>query len=217
MRDRLAAFEAIGDLESMKRWKSEASELRALMRAKGNVDSELAELRAMLEEKERERQEALERERMMAIKYKELDIFKLDIIARELKSLDNELGLVGKEAKFLQQSAGRLKDFGDQQQILQHGSKMLDQCVQLRSHIRDVIHKCLSETQKLHIGAPAIDDPLAAGELKDGGVMAGFVYEEVDAPAHGSSKAARLRQGDEMARERRIQSGRPSTGGRPTG
>ena len=28
---------------------------------------------------------------------KELDIFKLDIIARELKSLDNELGLVGKE------------------------------------------------------------------------------------------------------------------------
>eukprot|EP00439_Symbiodinium_sp_Y106_P041405 s1229_g5.t1 len=57
MRDRLAAFEAIGDLESMKRWKSEASELRALMRAKGNVDSELAELRAMLEEKERERQE----------------------------------------------------------------------------------------------------------------------------------------------------------------
>ncbi|OLQ00349.1 Fructose-bisphosphate aldolase [Symbiodinium microadriaticum] len=161
--------------------------------------------------------EALERERMMAIKYKELDIFKLDIIARELKSLDNELGLVGKEAKFLQQSAGRLKDFGDQQQILQHGSKMLDQCVQLRSHIRDVIHKCLSETQKLHIGAPAIDDPLAAGELKDGGVMAGFVCEEVDAPVHGSSKAARLRQGDEMARERRIQSGRPSTGGRPTG
>ena len=28
---------------------------------------------------------------------KELDIFNLDIIARELKSLDNELGLVGKE------------------------------------------------------------------------------------------------------------------------
>ncbi|CAE7284679.1 FBA1 [Symbiodinium natans] len=150
----------------------------------GTVDSELAELRRLLEEKERERQEALERERMMAIKYKELDIFKLDIIARELKSLDNELGLVGKEAKFLQQSAGRLKDFGDQQQIHQHGSKMptteLDQCVQLRSHIRDVIQKCLSETQKLHIGA-AIDDPLAAGELKDGGVMAGFVYEEVEA------------------------------------
>ena len=29
----------------------------------------------------------------------ELDIFKLDIIARELKALDNELGLVGKEAE----------------------------------------------------------------------------------------------------------------------
>ena len=29
----------------------------------------------------------------------ELDIFKLDIIARELKALDNEVGLVGKEAE----------------------------------------------------------------------------------------------------------------------
>ena len=59
--------------------------------------------------------------------------------------------------------------------------------------MQDVIHKCLSETQKLHIGAPAIDDPLAAassehscsscplfddltaqaqaGELKDGGAI----------------------------------------------
>jgi hypothetical protein len=34
---------------------------------------------------------------------------------------------------------------------------------------QDVINKCLSETQKLHIGA-ATDDPTAAGELKDGGV-----------------------------------------------
>lgn len=175
----------------------------------GNADGELAELRRELEEKERERQEALERERLIAIRYKELDIFKLDIIARELKALDNELGLVGKEAKFLQQSAGRLKDFGEQQQIHQHGSKMLDQCVQLRSHIRDVINKCLSETQKLHIGA-ATDDPTAAGELKDGGVMSGWVCESVDAPDYGSSKAARLRHADEMSRERRIHS-RPGT------
>jgi len=213
LRERLAAYEAVGDLESFKRWKSEAAELRALMRAKGNADSELAELRRILEEKERERQEALERERLMAIKYKELDIFKLDIIARELKALDNELGMVGKEAKFLQHSAGRLKEFGEQQQIHQHGCKMLDQCVQLRAHIRDVINKCLSETQKLHIGA-AIDDHLAAGELKDGGVMAGFVCEEVEASVHGSSKAARLRQADEMNRERRMQS-RPGTGRQP--
>lgn len=209
LRERLSAFEAVGDLDSMKRWKSEAQQLVALLRAKGNADGELAELRRELEEKERERQEALERERLMAIRYKELDIFKLDIIARELKALDNELGLVGKEAKFLQQSAGRLKDFGEQQQIHQHGSKMLDQCVQLRSHIRDVINKCLSETQKLHIGA-ATDDPTAAGELKDGGVMSGWVCESVDAPDYGSSKAARLRHADEMSRERRIHS-RPGT------
>ena len=39
-------------------------------------------------------------------------------------------------------------------------------CKRLRSHIRDVINKCLSETQKMHIGV-AIDDYMAAGELKD--------------------------------------------------
>jgi len=209
LKEKLAAFEAIGDLESFKKWKSEASELRGLMRAKGNVDSELAELRRQLEQKERERQEALERERLMAMKYKELDIFKLDIIARELKALDNELGYVGKEAKYLGQSAGRLKDFGEQQQIGQHGSKMLDQCHQLRSHIKDVINKCLSETQKLHIGA-AIEDHAAAGELQDGGVMAGYVMEEIDRPDYGSSKAARLRQGDEMSRDQKLH-GRPAS------
>eukprot|EP00913_Durusdinium_trenchii_P002614 g2420.t1 len=77
LRERLAAFEAVGDLDSIKRWKSalpapfshhlvttnktkrqEASQLLALMRAKGNADGELAELRRQLEEKERERQEA---------------------------------------------------------------------------------------------------------------------------------------------------------------
>ncbi|CAK9053353.1 unnamed protein product [Durusdinium trenchii] len=78
LRERLAAFEAVGDLDSIKRWKSalpapfshhlvttnktkrqEASQLLALMRAKGNADGELAELRRQLEEKERERQEVV--------------------------------------------------------------------------------------------------------------------------------------------------------------
>merc|ERR1719221_1512968 len=102
----------------------------------------------------------------------------------------------------LQQSAGRLKMYEEQQQIGNHGAKLLNQCQDLRAHIRDVIQKCLSETQKLHIGA-AIDDPLAAGELQDGGVMAGYVCEEIDVPVHGNSNAARLRQGDEMARDMR--------------
>ena len=42
----------------------------------------------------------------------ELDIFKLDIIARELKALDNELGRVGGGVKSLHQDAGRLRRFG---------------------------------------------------------------------------------------------------------
>lgn len=42
----------------------------------------------------------------------ELDIFKLDIIARELKALDNELGRVGGGVKSLHQDAGRLRRVG---------------------------------------------------------------------------------------------------------
>eukprot|EP00927_Polykrikos_kofoidii_P007010 TRINITY_DN12862_c0_g1_i1.p1 TRINITY_DN12862_c0_g1~~TRINITY_DN12862_c0_g1_i1.p1 ORF type:complete len:1150 (+),score=338.69 TRINITY_DN12862_c0_g1_i1:336-3785(+) len=201
LRERLAEYEKIGSLEEMRKWKGEAKEYDIIRKRQAVMNLDLEEARRLLEEKERERLEALERERMMAMKYKELDIFKLDIIARELKALDNELGFVGKEVKMLQQDAGRLKNYDEQQQIGGHGGKMIDQCVQLRAHIRDVINKCLSETQKLHIGA-AIDDPGAAGELEHGGVMAGYVVEEVDVPEHGSSRAARLRQDDEVARER---------------
>eukprot|EP00928_Gymnodinium_smaydae_P070386 TRINITY_DN54230_c0_g1_i1.p1 TRINITY_DN54230_c0_g1~~TRINITY_DN54230_c0_g1_i1.p1 ORF type:complete len:1256 (+),score=298.71 TRINITY_DN54230_c0_g1_i1:59-3826(+) len=203
VRERLAAYESLGDLESLRNWKNDAAEMKRLRQERADYDERMSSMKNELERKEQERQEALERERIMALKYKELDIFKLDIIARELKALDSELGLAGKEVKSLQQDTGRLKNYDEQQQIGLHGSKLLDQCHALRAHIRDVINKCLSETQKLHVGI-AIDDHLAAGELKDGGVMAGWVCEEIDAPDYGSSKAGKLRQGDEMARDRRM-------------
>jgi len=189
------------DPATLRKWKDEALQYRGVLKLKKEADSELEEMKRLLEAKEQERLDALERERAMAMKYKELDIFKLDIIARELKKLDNELGMVGKSVKALQNDAGRLKNYDEREQICPHGDKMMDQCKDLRSHIRDVIEKCLSETQKMHIGV-AIDDPLAAGELKDGGVMAGYVIEEVEVPDYGSSKAGKLRHGDELRRER---------------
>lgn len=200
LRKKLGLYEALGSVDDVKKWKKQSGDYAKLQEQKCLVDMMLDELRAELERKERERLEALERERLMALKYKELDIFKLDIIARELKALDGELGLVGQGCKALGIDAGRLKDYGEQQKIAFHGTKMLDQCQQLRAHIRDVISKCLSETQKMHIGV-ALDDHLAAGQLKDGGVMAGYVCEP-ELPDHGNSSAAKLRQGDEMKRDR---------------
>jgi len=199
----------------------DSAELTQLKKLRSDFDAEIESMRAELERKERERLEALERERMMALKYKELDIFKLDIIARELKVLDGELGLVGKEVKNLKSVSETLKNFDEQQGIGNISNGMLDQCHQLRAHIRDVINKCFSETQKMHIGF-AIDDHLAAGELKEAGVMVGYVCEEIDVPDHGNSKAAKLRQNDEMQRERRERGGgsrlpspapRPPSGG----
>lgn len=201
LRQRLAAYEELGDLDFLRSCHNRATEVRSF-------DLELEKMRRALEEKERERQEALERERIMAIKYKELDIFKLDVIARELKSLDGDLTTVGKSARSLICEAGKLKNYDEQQQIGSICADVLDRYVRLRSHIRDVIKQCLSETQKMHIGI-SVDDRVAAGELHDGGVMVGYVCQEVDVPDFGRSKAAKLRQEDELQRERRLRASRP--------
>jgi len=196
LKARLKEYEQLGDISAIKKWKADSDELKRLQRIYNSTSSRLAELERALEMKEKEREAALEKERLMSVKYKELDIFKLDIIARELKGLDNELGRVGSGAKSLGQDAGRLRNYDEQQMIGQHGMNLLDQCKLLRAHIRDVINKCLSETQKMHIGV-GIDDYMAAGELKDGGTMIAAVFEEIERPDHGSSRAAKLRQQDE--------------------
>merc|ERR1712048_766541 len=201
LKARLKEYEQLGDIDTVKKWKSDSDELRGLRKIYNTMHARLSEMERDLQEKERERQEALEKERSMSVKYKELDIFKLDIIARELKALDNKLGSLGRVAKDLLQDAGRIKEYMDQQRISQQGDKMLDQCKMLRAHIRDVIHKCLSETQKMHIGV-AIDDYMAAGELKDGGTMVGVVYQEIERPDYGHSRAAKLRQQDETRGDR---------------
>jgi len=150
----------------------------------------------------------------MAVKYKELDIFKLDVIAWELKGLDSKLGVLGSDAKGLRMTAGKLRSPDEQMMMGSLGDKMLDECKQLRAHIRDVIHECLSETQKMHIGV-GIDDPLAAGVLQEGGSMAARVVEEVtERPDHGNSRAGRLRQQDEVVGGRLRTSPSPTPLGR---
>jgi len=201
LKARLKEYEQLGDIDAVNKWKADSDELKRLRRMYDTLQLRISEMERALQEKERERQKALELERLMTAKYMELDIFKLDIIARELKALDNKLGLLGSGVKELKQDCGRLKNFDDQQRMAQHGDSMLDQCKQLRAHIRDVIFKCLSETQKMHIGV-AITDHMAAGVLQDGGKMVGVVYEEVERPEHGHSRAARLRQLDETRGDR---------------
>merc|ERR1711957_1041801 len=99
---------------------------------------------------------------------------------------------------------GRLRHGEERSELVHGGTELLDGCGQLRGHIRDVIKQCLSETQKMHIGISVGEDFLAAGELKSGGVMAGYVCQEVDVPCHHGSRAAYLRQLDEMHRDRRL-------------
>lgn len=206
---KLDEFRSLGDLSSILELQQDAEEARFLREARSKYQKELGAMQTALEQKDKERLDALEKLRAMALKYKELDIFKLDVIARELKGLDGELGYVGKAVRELQGDVGKMKHYDEQQQIGSHGSKMHDQCVQLRAHIRDVINKCLSETQKLHIGI-SVDDHMGAGELQDGGLMGGYFLEEVDVPEHGSSKAARFRQHDELHRDKRLhKDGRP--------
>ncbi|CAJ1359226.1 unnamed protein product [Effrenium voratum] len=199
LKNRLKEFEQLGDISVIQKWKADSEELKRLQRLYNSTSSRVTELERLLAAKEREREQAEARERMMAVKYKELDIFKLDIIARELKGLDNELGRVGSGLKSLHQDATRLRNYDEQQQVGNQSDSLLDQCRLLRGHIRDVINKCLSETQKMHIGV-GIDDYMAAGELKDGGTMIAAVYEDIERPDHGSSKAAKLRQQDERRR-----------------
>ena len=78
-------------------------------------------------------QAARDREENMAKQLVALDIFKLDIIARELKDLEDL-------------STCAYKSVGQEQEALKA------QLSSSKSIVRNIINKCLSETQKLHIG-----------------------------------------------------------------
>merc|ERR1719206_613285 len=81
LQERLKEYEQLGDVEAVKKWKSDSDELKRLQRIYDVLQSRLNEQERQLLLKEKEREDALARERMMSVKYKELDIFKLDVIA----------------------------------------------------------------------------------------------------------------------------------------
>jgi hypothetical protein len=204
------------ELESLKRENlilaDDARKYRAEKALARKLEDKLRQLEHEIAEAVRLRDAALENERQMAMKYRELDVFKLDVIARELKKLDKELEALRRVAKDLQTDAKKISEYTAQHIANESAQKSLDLTHDLHAHLRDVINECLSEMQKLHIGV-AMDDYTAAHELKDGGVMAGYVEAPEDAPdlvrpEHLQSGAGWLRQEDELRRERE----RDSTG-----
>jgi len=151
----------------------------------------------------------------MRQKYRQLDIFKLDVIARELKRLEGRVKLVRDEAGTLGALAkaaagGQARQREQLGQLSQRVGTELDGC---RGLVRDVINQCLTDMQKLHIGHTVGEDRLAAGHLKQGGVLSGYVsagpVDEVhsvsDSESDGSSEAAHPRQQLEMDCERQRQ------------
>merc|ERR1712048_1186445 len=179
----------------------------------GAANSRVRELERELANKEQERLDALAREKVMFSRYKELDIFKLDIIARELKGVLKKVETTEKHLKELKDQANRLKDYSDRKQIENSGNLMIDGCRQTEAHIHDIILKCFSETQRRHIGIATDNEHKADdrrdGRLLDGGTMLYSVEEEmeiaakasvahvvgtaeIERPDYGSSRAAPL-------------------------
>ena len=88
-----------------------------------------------------------------------LDVFRLDVIARELKVVDARLHAVAKDAAAAKGGGGGGAGGGGG-----GGGLLLDTLKWCRGHVKDVINQCLTETHKLHIGAPT-EDAMANGEV----------------------------------------------------
>lgn len=142
---------------------------------RSQLNEELDRMKAEALQMEEESAKAKARERLLELKYAELDVFKLDVIARELKNIDKHVELIRSESKGLEVSAKKFQSFADQNTGAKVASSLLDFSGKLRGTVRDIIDRCLSETQKFHIGS-ALQDAKAAGVLKDGGRMAGYVF-----------------------------------------
>lgn len=203
---RLQAYLAIGDLDSLRKYKADADEVGKYMDEQQEKAKIIADLKQQIDDLERERLDALERERLMKLRYKELDVFKLDIIGRELKKVINGIDLVESSCKSLLNDCAKT-EAQEMQRCGKEGQVMMGHLADMDGHVRDVIHKCFSEIQKKHIGI-ATDDYKAAGKLESGGKMAGHVYTDADAPDdpapdYGLSKAAKLYQQDHMQFERK--------------
>jgi len=188
--EKLGKYESLGTVEDFEKLKHEVVHLRHAKVGAGAVSAQVQALQAELDQKEQDRLDALERERFMFTKYKELDIFKLDVIARELKAILKKVEVTEKECKQLKDDANKLKDFGDRRRIEGNGNGLQERCKQTEAHIHDVIFKCLSETQRRHIGIASDNEHRADdrkdGRLLEGGAMLYSVEEGMEAAAMAS-------------------------------
>merc|ERR1712178_295318 len=195
--------------------KNEIITLRDTAKNANAMNSRVRELERELANKEQERLDAMAREKVMFNRYKELDIFKLDIIAREMKGVLKKVELTEKQSKQLKADSTRFKDFGERKQIEGNSEVLLDCCRQTEAHIHDVIFKCFSETQRRHIGIAGDNeyraDDRRDGRIVDGGSMVYCVQTEmesaakaslahvrggVERPDYGSSRAAPMYKHD---------------------
>jgi len=148
-RAKLAKYEELGDIPTLLKWKHASAELKKHKQFRNQMNVELDELRFQVEEKDREKEEVLARERKLAVKYKQLDIFKLDNIARTLKALDGDLGAIGKQVSLLQNHSGKIVGINEQKAFTTHGEQMLQQTFLLRSKVRDLLTSCLTDAQRI--------------------------------------------------------------------
>jgi len=148
-RAELEKYQKLGSLTEVERWKQEAADLKIYRKAKSNLEKQLKELEDRLLAQEQQNSDAMEQWKAMFDRYKELDIFKLDVIARELKVVLQKVARIETGTKSLRDDAGRLKDFSQKQHFTDHGTSLQDQCKQSEAHIHETIMKCLNEKQRM--------------------------------------------------------------------
>merc|ERR1711972_1172083 len=89
-----------------------------------------------------------------------------------MKGVLKKVETTEKRCKQLKDDANKLKDYSDRRQVEGNGNRLIDDCRQTQAHIHDVIFKCLSETQRRHIGI-ATDNEHRADDRRDGRVLEG--------------------------------------------
>ena len=122
----------------------------------------LAKMTAEAEAQRQRAERAETREAELAAKLQATDYFKLDVIARELKKIDEALRAAKADAAQLQRFVKLVKAPDEATTADAALQAALQSLGWSRGHVRDVIQQCLNETQKYHVGADI------AGHLANG-------------------------------------------------
>ena len=88
----------------------------------------------------------------------QLDVFKLDVIARELKAIDTRLGACREHARsFATIGMKKISNFQERELVKTFSEDTAEEIGDCRGIVKDVIQNCLSEIQKMHVGAALLD------------------------------------------------------------